>query len=140
HMTPRLDGGPILATRRAAIGPEETQPELEGRLAQLGIEAVHESIRSLETWDRVSLIGAMQDPAQATKAPRLKKEQGAIDWSKTAEQIHNQVRALKPWPGSYTFWHRPGHEPVRLVVDRVQVSGAGFQPAMQPAPGTVLTS
>ena len=126
HMTPRLDGGPILAVRRTDIGDDETQPDLEARLADLGIEAVHEAIGLLQRWDRASPIGTPQDATLATKAPRLKKEQGAIDWSKPAEQIRNQVRALKPWPGSYTFWHRTGQEPLRLVVDRVAVEGSGF--------------
>lgn len=135
HMTPRLDAGPILAVRRTPIGSEETHPELEQRLAELGIGAVQEALEQLAKWDRVSPIGVPQDKSQATKAPRLKKEQGAIDWSKTAEQIRNQVRALKPWPGSYTFWQRPGHEPLRLVIDRVDTAGGGQQ-----VPGTVLVS
>ena len=125
HMTPRLDGGPILAVRKTDIGSDETQPDLEARLADLGIEAVQEAIGLLEKWDRASSIGTLQDTQLATKAPRLKKEQGAIDWSKSAEQIRNHVRALKPWPGSYTFWHRAGHEPLRLVVDRVAVEAEG---------------
>ena len=126
HMTPRLDGGPILAVRRTDIGYDEMQPDLEARLAELGIEAVQEALGLLEKWDRASPIGTPQDANLATKAPRLKKEQGAIDWSKSAEQIRNHVRALKPWPGSYTFWQRPGHEPLRLVIDRVAVESSAF--------------
>ena len=126
HMTPHLDGGPILAVRKTEIGDDETQPDLEARLADLGIDAVHEALSLLEKWDRASALGTPQDTALATKAPRLKKEQGAIDWSKRAEQIRNQIRALKPWPGSYTFWHRAGHEPLRLVLDRVAVEGSRF--------------
>ena len=121
HMTPRLDGGPILATRRTPIGPEETMPDLEARLADLGIEPVHEAIAMLEKWDRTSPLGMPQDPSQATQAPRLKKEDGAIDWTESAEQIRNHIRALKPWPGSYTFWQRSGQEALRLVVDRAEV-------------------
>jgi methionyl-tRNA formyltransferase len=126
HMTPKLDGGPILAVRQTPIGPDETQPDLEARLADLGIGAVQEAISRLEQWDRISSLGTPQDATLATKAPRLKKEQGAIDWSQSAEQIRNHVRALKPWPGSFTFWHRAGQEPLRLVVDRVAVEGSGF--------------
>src|SRR6478672_654673 len=70
HMTPRLDGGPILVQRAASIGDEETQPELEQRLAAIGKEAVQEAIDMLEKWDRTSSIGTLQDAAQATKAPR----------------------------------------------------------------------
>ncbi|HEY2840297.1 MAG TPA: methionyl-tRNA formyltransferase [Pirellulales bacterium] len=135
HMTPRLDGGPILIQRKTAIGPEETHPQLEARLALLGIEAVHAAIDQLAAWDGTSPIGTAQDVSQATKAPRLKKEQGAIDWSRSAEQIRNQVRALQPWPGSYTFWQRPGQEPLRLSLEEANVMprppGA--------APGTVVS-
>jgi len=130
HMTPRLDAGPILVQRRTRIGSEETQAELEARLATLGVEAVHEAIAMLAEWDRVSSIGQPQDASHATSALRLRKEHGAIDWSRTAEQIHNQVRALKPWPGTYTFWHRPGEEPLRLVIDRVSATGRGTTAAV----------
>jgi methionyl-tRNA formyltransferase len=140
HMTPRLDGGPILAVRRTEIGSDETQPDLEARLADLGIEPVQEAIAKLQAWDRASPLGTPQDAALATKAPRLKKEHGIIDWSKSAEQIRNQVRALKPWPGSYTFWHRAGHEPLRLVIDRAQVGGAGWQAPTALDPGRVTVS
>jgi methionyl-tRNA formyltransferase len=135
HMTPRLDAGPILATRRTPIGNKETHPELEQRLAKVGIEAIHEAIDALARWDRTRPIGEAQDTNQATKASRLKKEHGAIDWSRTSEQIRNQVRALKPWPGSYTFWHRVGHEPLRLAIDGVEVAAGA-----RGAPGSVLSS
>ena len=133
HMTPRLDGGPILAARSTLIGSDETQPELEARLAVLGIEPVHEAIERLARWDRASPLGVPQDARHATSALRLRKEHGAIDWSRTAEQIRNQVRALKPWPGTYTFWHRPGEEPLRLAIDEVSVLGRGYKAAIRGA-------
>lgn len=121
HMTPRLDGGPILVQRAIPIGNEETQPELEQRLATIGVDAVLEAIVTLEGWDQSSLVGMPQDTSQVTKAPRLKKEIGAVDWSKPAEQLRNQIRALKPWPGTFTFWHQAGHEPMRIVIDAASV-------------------
>ena len=133
HMTPRLDGGPILAVRSTLVGSEETHPELEQRLANMGIEPVHEAIGLLAKWDRTSVLGTPQDKALATKAPRLRKEHGAIDWSQSAEQIRNQVRALKPWPGTYTFWRRPGHEPLRIVIDRVSTLALGVRAAARVA-------
>jgi len=133
HMTPRLDAGPILAVRTTRISSDETHPELEARLAQLGIDAVHEAITQLENWDRTSSIGISQDASLATKAPRLKKEHGAVDWTRTAEHIRNQVRALKPWPGTFTFWRRPGHEPLRIVIDGVSVLGLGIRAAARMA-------
>jgi methionyl-tRNA formyltransferase len=135
HMTPRLDGGPILVQRVASIGDEETQPELEQRLAAIGVSAVQEAIDMLEKWDRTSSIGTPQDASQATKAPRLKKEMGAVDWTKSADEIRNQVRALKPWPGTFTFWRRAGQEPLRLVIDAARVAQAEDS-----APGNVFVS
>src|SRR5262249_20754543 len=129
HMTPRLDAGPILAVQLARIGYEETHPELEQRLAALGIQPVIEAIKLLANWDRNSAIGTPQDPSQATRAPRLKKENGEVDWSRTAEQIRNQVRAFKPWPGSYTFWRRPDHEPLRILIDNVSIIALGIRAA-----------
>jgi methionyl-tRNA formyltransferase len=133
HMTPRLDAGPILTSRRTPIGSDETQAELEGRLARMGVETVCEAIEMLAHWDRVSPLGQPQDSRHATSALRLRKEHGAIDWSRTAEQIRNQVRALKPWPGTYTFWHRPGEEPLRLVIDMVSATGRGTRAAIRGA-------
>ncbi|MFN0021279.1 MAG: methionyl-tRNA formyltransferase [Pirellulaceae bacterium] len=121
HMTPRLDGGPCLAVRRTPIGSDETMAELEQRLSLLGVEAVQEAIEKLSHWDRVSPIGEIQDQSQATKAPRLKKTDGAVDWSRSAEQICNQVRAFKPWPATYTNWLRASGEPLRLILDHVSV-------------------
>ena len=52
--------------------------------------------------------GAKQDPAKVTKAPKLKKEDGLIDWSKSAEQVCRQIRAMQPWPTAYTWLHHGG--------------------------------
>ncbi len=136
HMTPRLDGGPILEQVATPIGPEETNVELEPRLALLGIAAVERAIARIAAGDTA---GASQDPALVTKAPRLAKTAGAIDWTRTAKQIHDQIRALVPWPKTYTHWlhHKEKLnleltddgavtnftplEPMRLIIDRVTV-------------------
>ena len=133
HMTPRLDAGPILAVRSTPILSDESQAELESRLAVLGVDAIHEAIDKLVRWDRESPIGAPQDSSHATSALRLRKEHGVVDWTRTAEQIRNQVRALKPWPGTFTFWHRPGEEPLRLVIDQVSATGRGSTAAVRGA-------
>ena len=141
HMTSRLDGGPILAVRKTAIGSEETTPQLENRLAKLGVEAVLESIARLQHWDGVSPLGMPQDPKLATKAPRLSKQDGAVDWVKSAEQIRNQVRALLPWPGTYTHWLRRPGDAMRLIL--IQVREVEAQVPIEPGkvvPGEVLVS
>ena len=119
HLTSRLDAGPSLCSRRVTIGPRETAAELEMRLAELGVEAVHQAIGMLEAWDGRSALGTVQDPANVTRAPRLKKTDGQVDWNRTAIQISNQVRAMTPWPGSYTYWLRDGATPLRLILEQV---------------------
>lgn len=121
HMTPQLDGGPILAIRTLAIEPTETAEQLEPRLSRLGVEPVLESLDLLAAWDGSSPIGQVQDQQQASRAPRLKKTDGAIDWTRTARQIQNQIRAVQPWPGAHTFWQRGPGEPLRLAIDRVEL-------------------
>ncbi len=104
HMTAKLDGGPCLAQAVLDIGLEETTADVEPKLAELGVESVHVAINMLEAWDGESTIGTKQNPQLATKAPRLKKSDGQIVWSRSAQQIVNQIRAFQPWPGSYTNW------------------------------------
>ena len=146
HMTPRLDAGPAIAQTRTPIGPEETAAELEPRLAELGATLVLEALDRLEAG---SAHAIEQDPAQATRAPRLKKELGQVEWSRPAAAIKNQVRALEPWPKTYTFWQRPGGEPLRLILDRVRVeptapierggaTDVSSVPSGDVLPGTVL--
>jgi methionyl-tRNA formyltransferase len=119
HMTPRLDSGPCLAQDAVRIDPDEDAVQLERRLSLLGVQTVQLSLSLLENWDRQSPIGVVQDPAQATRAPRLKKSDGAVDWSRSAREIRNQVRAFQPWPGTYTNWHREADEPLRLILEQV---------------------
>jgi methionyl-tRNA formyltransferase len=133
QMTPGLDAGPILGQQRTPIDPDEDSSQLESRLAEMGAELVMQTIDSLESGAAQQIP---QDTAQASKAPRLKKEQGAIDWSRPAQEIKNQVRALRPWPRAYTFWHREGADPLRLNIDRV-VLLAGYP---SHAPGTILAA
>jgi methionyl-tRNA formyltransferase len=123
HMTSGVDAGPAIAQAKTPIGPHETAAELEPRLAELGAPLVVEAIGALEAG---AVQAIEQDAAQATRAPRLKKEFGAADWSRPAAALANQVRALEPWPRTYTFWLRPGGEPLRVILERVRVvPGAG---------------
>lgn len=134
HMTPRLDAGPCLVQRVTPIGTAETATELEPRLAELGVAAVHEAIALLEHWDRTSPIGTFQDAAQATRAPRLKKSDGNVDWSRPATEIVRQYRAMQPWPGLFTHYLRTGQEPLRVILESVAVVPCNV---IQP-PGTLM--
>jgi methionyl-tRNA formyltransferase len=131
HMTPRVDAGPAIAQARTPIGPEETAAELEPRLSALGAPLVCQAIDALATGTAREIP---QDPAQATRAPRLKKSDGQVDWQRPAAALKNQVRALAPWPKTFTFWRRGDGEPLRLILERVRVEPA----AAAAPPGTVL--
>ena len=123
HMTAKLDGGPCLAKRELPILDEDTAESIEPKLAKLGVEAVIESIGLLEKWDGQAAIGEPQDQSLATKAPRLKKSDGMLNWQRPAVQLVNQIRAFQPWPGSFTNWHSPKKkQPMRLIVHRARVA------------------
>jgi methionyl-tRNA formyltransferase len=62
--------------------------------------------------------GVKQDKSLVTKAPKLTKEHGLIDWTRPAEAICSHVRAMQPWPTAYTFWHRSRQPPMRLLLTR----------------------
>lgn len=114
HMTPKLDAGPCVGQVRVDIQDDETTAELEPRLAKLGAPLVLECIEAIERGTAKSLP---QDPALATKAPRLKKEDGLVNWGRTARQIVLQMRAFNPWPKCYSYLHRQGAEPIRINLE-----------------------
>jgi len=137
RMTTGLDAGDMLAQEAVEIGPEETAGEVEARLAPLGARLALEVVGRLQAGP---VEGRKQDLSQVTKAPKLKKEDGAIDWTRAAAQVCNQVRAMQPWPTAYTFWHRAGQPPLRLIVHRAAArprrpEEAGLAPGQVLVPG-----
>ncbi len=134
HMTPQLDAGPCLVQVRTPIEPQETTPHLEIRLAELGISAVIKAIEMLSRGDTQNVVS--QAANLATKAPRLKKEDGQVDWSRPAAAISNQVRALQPWPKTYTFCKLSNAEPLRLILEKVTPLPA--QKSEPATPGTIM--
>lgn len=134
QMTPGLDAGPCLAQERTPIDPDEDAAMLEARLARLGADLV---LRVVDELAAGTAKPVEQDASEASKAPRLAKEQGAIDWSRPAVEIKNLVRAVQPWPRAHTFWHRGDAAPMRINVDRVQLADARSENA---AAGQVLAA
>jgi methionyl-tRNA formyltransferase len=97
QMDPGMDTGDVLLTRPTPISADETAGELSERLSALGAEVI------VETLDRLdALTPRAQDSSAATLAPRLKKTDGVIDWTKSAREIVNLVRGCNPWPGATT--------------------------------------
>jgi methionyl-tRNA formyltransferase len=114
-VTPGLDSGDMILQEAIDILPDDTTGSLEVRLALLGAKLAVEVIRKYQAGGPIE--GMKQDPALVTKAPKIKKEFGLIDWSKPADCIWHHVRAMQPWPTAYTFLHRPGKEPMRVIVN-----------------------
>ncbi len=127
RMTPRIDAGGMMAFARTEIDPDETAGELEDRLARLGAPLVARAITDLVA-GRARIL--TQEKSKVTKAPKLRKEDGEIDWSASGLAVHNRVRAMQPWPTASTFWRRrdsPAEVPsVRLIVhETAPVEGEG---------------
>src|SRR5262249_4816147 len=95
-----LDAGAMMLTESLAIEPDETGGELEARLATLGARLLLPVMDQLE---RGTAVETPQDESQATYAARILKTDGLIAWDRPAHAIHDQVRALSPWPHAYTF-------------------------------------
>ena len=99
-MAEGMDTGDMIMKFELPIGEDETAGELFDRMAELGAESIE---KTLELFDKGEVKAEPQNEEEATYAPMLKKEMGEIDFGKTAEEIHNLVRGLNPWPMAYTF-------------------------------------
>lgn len=133
RMSPQIDAGGMLLIGRTPVDPDETAGELEARLARLGAPMVAEAIAGLAAG---TLAPQPQDRSLVTKAPKLRKEDGRIDWSRPARAVHDLVRAMQPWPGAESHWRRQedGGPATRMQIHRTAVvEGSG-------EPGTVLES
>jgi methionyl-tRNA formyltransferase len=98
-MDEGLDTGPILAQRARSITATHTGGTLTAELAELGAELL---VETLPGWLAGEITPQPQDDGPMTLAPRLKKAEGAIDWTQPAVDIERQVRAFFPWPGTYS--------------------------------------
>ena len=94
-----LDTGDILLQKELPIRPEDTALTYAPPLAEIGADLLTETLRGLEA---KTIMPIPQDHSQATLAPILKKEDGLINFNRTAAQIHNRLRGFQPWPGAYT--------------------------------------
>ncbi len=117
-----LDTGDMLVKRSLNIGENETAGELHDRLALLGREVMEETLGQLCAG---TLVAEKQDDALSCYAPMLKKEDGLIDWQRSALEIHNQVRGLDPWPGAYTYLEGEVLKIAATTVDTGSVEAAG---------------
>jgi methionyl-tRNA formyltransferase len=124
-----LDTGDILMQREIAIGLQDTAETLGPKLASIGADLMVETLRGLETGQ---VRPAPQDHAQATLAPILNKEDGRMDFSRSATHLFNRLRGFQPWPGAFTTFKdktlqvhraRPWQHAVTFTAGEVAVEG-----------------
>ena len=127
RVVKELDAGGMFARVTRPIRPDETSDVVETALSEMGAELLVTVVDQLESG---TAREEPQDDTQATYASRLTKEEGLIDWTRSASEIHNRIRGLYPWPHAYTFFNG-----TRLIVLRSAVANAG---ASATIPGTIL--
>ncbi len=132
QMSPTLDGGNILATVVTPVSPEETAGDLEARLSILGATIALEVIKKME---HGPVTGVPQDISLATKAPKLRKDHGNINWELNALQISAHIRAMQPWPTAFTLWKRNEQPSVRIMISKA-IPAPDSTTSL--APGTIL--
>ena len=124
-LDPGMDTGPMLLRREVALDPEETAGLLHDKLAPVAAALLVETLAGLVAG---SITPHPQDGSQATVAPMLKKEDGRVDWTRTAEEIARRVRGLHPWPGSFS----------NLEGETLKVIRVKAEAGKRGAPGEVL--
>ncbi len=138
-MNAEMDAGDILMQESVAIGPDETADVLHGRLAEVGAGLL---MRTLRDWWAGRLIPTPQESARATLAPKLRKADGEIDWTRPARITYDRFRGFYPWPGTVCRCPPAGDGPAIGSKDRpddgrLKVLRLAVEPG-QGAPGEVL--
>jgi methionyl-tRNA formyltransferase len=124
-----LDTGDILMQREISIDLKDTAETLGPKLASIGADLMVETLRGLENGQ---VRPTPQDHSQATLAPILKKEDGRMDFARSANNLFNRLRGFQPWPGAFTIFkgktlqvHRaqPVQHAIQLTPGEVAVEG-----------------
>lgn len=117
-MDEKVDRGPILNQRTLEIEAEETSTTLHLKLANLGAGLLMETIPK---WMQEMIKPYPQDDAQATYTKILTREDGRINWKKTAQNLEHEIRAFSYWPGSFTSWQKRDGTMVRIKILKARV-------------------
>lgn len=129
HMAKAMDAGDIIAQTTTPIDPNETVETLHDRLAQMGAKLLVEVVEQIRAG---TAIRTPQDESRVTYAPMLSRELSPLDWTRSARQLHDQVRGLIPWPATTT--DIIGGQPVKIF----EVEETGI--ATNAAPGTIVAA
>lgn len=115
RMEAGLDSGPVYAMRAIPVG-EHTAGSMHDALAQLGGDMLVEVLEALRKGSVRPADAVPQDHDAVTHAAKMRKEEGVVDWSRTAEEVHARIRGVTPWPGAQTSLLRPEKEILRLLL------------------------
>jgi len=132
QMDEKMDEGPILAlSDRLPVSDDDTTETLSRKLETVSAEMIHST---LKLYLAGQLKPVPQDHTKATYTKILKRENGLINWSKSAEEIERMIRALHPWPGTYTTWKRGEKGSPKLLIKAADVlhPDAGCGPGLVP--------
>jgi len=133
RLTPGMDAGPILTQRWTYVRPQETAAELHDRLARIGPDAVRAALELFG--DGRIPEGQPQDPARVTRAPKLRKDDGWIDFTRPAAVLEHFVCGMWSWPGAVcVFESADGSRRERVTLARARLGDA--RPA-EPEPGVL---
>ena len=120
-----VDTGPVVAQEEHPIADGDTAGGLTARLFALGGELL---ARTLPAWADGRITAVPQDESKATYSRKLEKADGALDFSRSAVALHNQVRAMDPWPGAFTTWHGATLKALRSVALPTSAEGRNVPP------------
>ena len=142
-MDKGMDTGDILLTAPEPVKPEDTAGTLHDRLAAKGATVL---IDTLKKYADHTILPISQDHSRATYAPMLTKDDGLINWNKSATSLERFIRGVTPWPGAYTFWGETRlkiFKSAPLAIETAELPGTvqqGFPDELRVAAGTGVLS
>jgi len=125
QLVREMDAGPMLKLASCSIAPDDTSETLTHRLASLGADLLLTVVDELASGRSTPQA---QDHDRATFAPRLSRDDGVIDWQRSATDLHNQVRGLHPWPHAFSFLDRARYAILQSAVAQCPEAGRCTQP------------
>jgi methionyl-tRNA formyltransferase len=129
----KMDAGKMIIQKSIRIGPDETAGKLNNRLSILGAEVLMDSLKQIETGIAKYTL---QNEKLVTYAPKLKKKDGLINWNHSAEEIHNFVRGMNPWPTAYTTLIRNTSKERIIILETEKDIPSGTE--TNKIPGTII--
>lgn len=134
QIEPKLDAGPMYGSVATPIGPDDTSKDVHDRLAGLAAPLTLDVLSQL---DAGTATGTRQDTQGVTRAPKIPKSAGLIDWSKSSREIDCHIRAMQPWPNPWTFLDSGDGSIKRILILKVAPVHLA-QHDESTSPGTIL--